>query len=379
MIAVRVVHDARRVRAEASAGWAAFDEGGSAVPVGQSAGPIEAQATRDGVLVVQRQRIGCRWLDLTPGEPAEWQVRAEVGGKEVSGRYAGALRLIPKRSGRLDVVTVVDIEEYLSGVVAAEAARSFSAETLKAQAIAARTFALFERQTSPAQRGWHVGSTQRYQVYRGEDSGPHYRRAEEAVRATQGIVLACEYPGGAVRIFPAFYSAVCGGQTQDGVYGHALPEIEPLRGGVPCAYEAVAPRRLRTWGPVEMTLEEITKGVCARVPPARAIGALREIEALYHPGWARPFAFRLVGARGSLEVAAEVFRLAVDPGGRRLRSTFVRVRREGQRVVFYNGRGWGHGMGMCQWGTEGLARLGAPAELILAYYYPGSRLVRAYE
>jgi stage II sporulation protein D len=75
-------------------------------------------------------------------------------------------------------------------------------------------------------------------------------------------------------------------------------------------------------------------------------------------------------------VAGERFRLAV--GSRVMRSTDCDLRDDGEKVVFAEGRGFGHGVGLCQWGMEGQAREGRRAGEILRYYYPGSRLVRAY-
>jgi stage II sporulation protein D len=62
----------------------------------------------------------------------------------------------------------------------------------------------------------------------------------------------------------------------------------------------------------------------------------------------------------------------------RIRSTHFRVRIEGQEMIFEDGRGFGHGLGLCQWGMEGQAREGRTAGQILRYYYPGAQLTRAY-
>ena len=77
-------------------------------------------------------------------------------------------------------------------------------------------------------------------------------------------------------------------------------------------------------------------------------------------------------------LAAERFRLALDPTGMEIRSTLFRIVVQPDTVEFVDGRGYGHGVGMCQWGAERLARMGKRAGEILAYYYPGCHLTLAY-
>jgi len=93
----------------------------------------------------------------------------------------------------------------------------------------------------------------------------------------------------------------------------------------------------------------------------------------------RPVRLILGDERGrSITMGAEDFRLAVDPSGRVVRSTFFAASDEGGAVLLADGRGFGHGMGLCQYGAESLSRQGWSAGRILAYYYPTSRLARAY-
>ena len=85
----------------------------------------------------------------------------------------------------------------------------------------------------------------------------------------------------------------------------------------------------------------------------------------------------MIGERGeALELPGENFRLAA--GSRIMRSTNCRIRVTDDAVVFEDGKGFGHGFGLCQWGMEGQARLGRTAAQILRYYYPQSHLRKAY-
>jgi len=86
---------------------------------------------------------------------------------------------------------------------------------------------------------------------------------------------------------------------------------------------------------------------------------------------------RIVGLGGAHhDMSAEQFRLAI--GANLIRSTDCRIRVEGAEVVFEEGRGFGHGLGLCQWGAQGQALQGKSAAEILRYYYPGSKLTRAF-
>jgi stage II sporulation protein D len=88
---------------------------------------------------------------------------------------------------------------------------------------------------------------------------------------------------------------------------------------------------------------------------------------------------KLVGSAGKSDfLRAEDFRLTVDPSGRKVRSTGCRIISMGHKWAFVAGRGYGHGVGMCQSGAQALAREGKTARQILAYYYPGSKIVKLY-
>ena len=71
-------------------------------------------------------------------------------------------------------------------------------------------------------------------------------------------------------------------------------------------------------------------------------------------------------------------RLTIDPSGQKLRSTICQIVDMGEKWAFLSGRGYGHGVGLCQCGAEAMARQGKNAQQILFYYYPGSRIVNVY-
>lgn len=287
-------------------------------------------------------------------------------------RYTGRFRILRGADNLGSVINVLELEEYLVGVVAAELHRGFHTEALRAQAIACRTYAWYELKTGQSTRPWDICATEASQVYRGVDRAEAVPAAASAVRDTRGLVCTWDSPEGR-RIFRTFYCSTCGGYTQPaGEVG-----VLPLQGNVRCDYCRASP--YYSWEPVIVTKADITERLRAKYPRFRELGAITRVE----PREITP-AGRLVwldffdAAGDSVALPAESFRLAIDPRGRTLRSTFCTLSEAPGGILFSNGRGFGHGMGMCQYGANGLARQGSKAAEILAYYYPGTHLERAY-
>ena len=137
-----------------------------------------------------------------PGEPVDggWSAEASEawlqapgGTVQVNGQpYAGRLRLIRENGGVL-VVNHLPLETYVASVVGAEMPSSWEMEALRAQAVAARSYAL-AHMARPASRHWHLGDTTRWQAYRGLTSSNS--RTRQAVASTAGLILS--YQGGIV-------------------------------------------------------------------------------------------------------------------------------------------------------------------------------------
>ena len=291
-------------------------------------------------------------------------------------RYRGTLRLMhtPERGGA--VVNVVDVEDYLIGVVSAELPRSFHEEAFRAQAVAARTFAWYQKQTAGRSRPWDVTATESSQVYLGLGHQSRVPQAARAVTDTYGLVCTWSSPEGE-RIFCTYYSSTCGGSTQAAGPVKNEPFIPPLAGGVTCDYCRHSPSC--RWGPVRVEKSVITERLRDRYPKFNSIGPIERVEVTDRTSFGRPVRLSFVDAQGSaIELEAENFRLTVDPGGRMIRSTFFLLSDDGEAVLLTGGRGFGHGIGMCQYGADGLARAGWTAGRILGYYYPSSRVTRAY-
>lgn len=302
--------------------------------------------------------------------------------------YRGKLELIANPVGAsFDAVNLVPLEPYLAGVVGAEMPNYWEPEALKAQAIAARTYCLYTKRRFGPRRHWDVLKTQANQVYLG-------LRAEsaqiwDAINGTYGQVLVCRHPfdrpragsGGTTDIFPTYYSSVCGGHTENSkdVFGDPF---EPLI-GVPCPYcKDVAKPDAFFWPMVQFDQSDVTARLVQRYPDLKRLGEIVDIQPAKQSDYGtfgRLTLVTLIGSTGKSHLLrAEDLRLTLDPTGRGLKSTICRIVKWDSQWAFLAGRGWGHGVGMCQCGAEGMARQGAATSEILQHYYPGSKITKVY-
>lgn len=287
--------------------------------------------------------------------------------------FAGRLRIIS--GDQLQIINEVDLEDYVSSVVANEIWPNFETEAFRAQAIVTRTYVLYHmlRRTGTL---YDVASTQGSQVYRGIRTDTVGQNATEAARFTKGLVCVWSEQG-RDRIFCTYYSAACGGMSQSAAPLGAESDIPPLAGGVRCDYCRIAPGQTYRWGPLRLSLRDIHSRLCERYPDLAELRSIRSIVPAELTRFGRPLSLKITGSAGTPhEILAERFRLAVGPNA--IKSTDCSLRVEGGDVVFENGKGYGHGLGLCQWGMQGQALEGRKAAEILRYYYPGSRLVRVY-
>ncbi|MDI6893925.1 MAG: SpoIID/LytB domain-containing protein [Bacillota bacterium] len=250
------------------------------------------------------------------------------------------------------------MEEYVAGVVAAEMDPRWPVEALAAQAVIARTFAV-ERLARGGVRRAHgtdvCDDPGHFQAYDPEAITPGVRRA---VARTRGLVLT--YGG---EVAQAFYHAHSGGYTATPGEGVDFRGAAPYLQARPDPYSGDA-MRWKAWvTPAEVRAAARRMGVkLGRVLPA-------EVTARGPSGRAVTFRF------GGKEVPAARFRLELD-GGMRIRSTLIDgMEVSGGRLVI-TGRGFGHGVGLSQFGAMRMAQSGHDFRAILAFYYPGTVLER---
>ena len=275
------------------------------------------------------------------GALTRWQVR---GGLHVWQRGRGLL-----------VVNDVEIEDYVMGVVPGEVNAGWHSEVLKAQAVAARTYALYQR-TLSAGREYDVVAGTQDQVYQGTKGVDE--RVARAVESTRGVVVS--HHG---RPIYAAFSSTAAGPTEDAlnVWSKDLPYLR----GVDCPFDANSPYyRWRVSVPFDK-LEHSLRQI------GLPVGTIASLTPFGYSRAGRVTRLRVLHSQGELILRGEDLRKVV--GYSTLPSTRFDIETVAQDVIF-TGFGSGHGVGMCQWGAKQLAELGYPFQTILAYYYPGTEL-----
>lgn len=263
---------------------------------------------------------------------------------------------IRRTEGGLDAVNRVALEDYLKGVLPREINRFWPSAALKAQAIASRSYAVYQA-LRRKDEDYDLTADTFSQVYGGW-SGERLRTTR-AVEATKGDVL--EYGG---KIFPAYFHSCCGGHTRD--VARAWNEgLKPLR-GVKCPWCRWTPYfRWQVRVPKDTILEALNdKGYHIRRVDDIKGGPRDDSRRLEY--------VRVRAGNKWFEIKTENFRSAV--GKTVLKSANFHVKKYPFFYLF-SGYGWGHGVGMCQWGVFGLAIRKWSAERILQYYYPGTKIV----
>lgn len=287
-------------------------------------------------------------------------------------RYEGWLEFLrwklPDGRDRWVVVNRLPIERYLLGVVGSEMPPSWPIEALEAQAIAARSVALYKlatvrvdpRNPTVSDR-IHVFADIRDQVYKGVIEKSDIRaRILTAVENTRGQVL---FYGN--EIFEPKYHSTCGGATMNGTAAYGQPVL-PVYASTACGYCDESPKF--RWRAVRFPEADVRRALASIVSdePKIRLGEVAKIDPVDPGPGGHASYFRVTHANGSFEVDAIRFRWELGPMA--LLSTACVTQREGDEFVFH-GRGFGHGVGLCQYGAKGLADRGADSIQIVAHYY----------
>jgi len=259
-------------------------------------------------------------------------------------RYPLALRLFKVEEG---IVLEIPLEDYLLGVLVREMGPSFPLEALKAQAVLSRTF-LYERSLrTPKTAPYLVRSDTSHQAF---GIGTISPEIITAVVSTRGEILAY---GDAPAL--VFFHADNGGVSEDPryVWGFSLPyyqiQRDPFSNQVP------------PWNLV-LSREELER--LFHIP------SLRTIELFRSPS-GRVMEVILKGDRKVLRMKGNEFRLILGPT--RLKSLKFRLQSRRDQLIF-SGEGYGHGVGLSQWGARRMAESGLHYQEILSFYYPGTRI-----
>lgn len=363
----------------ATGAWRLFDQAGS-VALRARANEVWTVEHRGPAL---RARAGSgaatRWVD------GDLTLRTEVGNTFAvfaGRRYRGAIRVSATDSGLL-VVNVVNVEEYLRGVVPLEIGvsdRASDQAALEAQAVAARSYTWVRLGSGADDRHYDLVAGVSDQVYGGADA--ERSRTDAAVRATASLVL--KFGG---HVVDAPYSSSCGGETAEpdevwhtGQSPYLRRVSDRIPGTTNRYYCDIAPRFAWT---KEFSASELDAAVRAYLGryasvPAGRPGRVRTVTVASRTPSGRAAETLFSTDRGTFTVRTNDVRYVLrSVGGEILNSSYFSLTTEQARDgslarVVIRGNGYGHGVGMCQWGAIGRARAGQTARSILAAYYPGT-------
>jgi stage II sporulation protein D len=347
-------------------------------------GTLEAVGMKSGARV---RNEGVLWFSATGDLPLH--VEGQGPASKAAGSYFGRVYVTLDRRGSIAVVNAVPEDRLLAGLVPAEIFPGAPDDALKAQAVAARGELLTKIGTRHAGDPFRLCSQTHCQVYSG--AGRETPRTTAAVVATRGEVL---FTADGKDLVDTVYSANCGGHTESSenvwpemgaqptLRGHrdaASSSSDPFTAGITAAnIERFLEQPPRSW----CSLARLGAGDRYRWTVTRSpadlekslasykLGPIRAIEVLERGVSGRARAVRVTGATRSEVIRGEL-RIRQAFGG--LRSSLFTVVVSGGSATF-RGAGFGHGVGMCQTGSIGMAEAGKSYKAILQHYYPGSVL-----
>lgn len=262
-------------------------------------------------------------------------------------RYTGNIDIWKGKNG-LYIINELPLENYIKDVVAAEVSADWDMEALKAQAVISRTYAVFQKRMN-GDSLYHIASSVLDQVYKGNNPD---ERISAAVDQTSGEVLT--YDGKPVQ---AFYHSTSDGSTEnpEEVFGKSYPYLKSVVSVSSISPYSVWERKIK--------LSEIEE--------ALDLSSIKKIAIKSYTSTKRVKELLITGNSATTAVLATDFRKAL--GWSRLPSTNFSLTVAGDSAYF-EGKGYGHGVGLCQWCALSMAREGKNYREILSHYYPGTTI-----
>jgi stage II sporulation protein D len=261
--------------------------------------------------------------------------------------YLGNIEVWKGNSG-LYLINELPLEEYVKYVVGAEVGPNWDMEALKTQAVISRTYALYQK-TFRGKENYDLTSSVLHQVYKGNSVD---NRISYAVLNTAGEVLV--YDG---KVIEALYHSTCGGKTEDAeeVFGKSYPYLRPVTSSCELSPYWIWERNIPA-GEIEDALN---------------VEGIKEILVTAYTSTKRVKTMDVLYGNSRMSVKATDLRRLL--GWKRLPSTNFKVSRDNGNFIF-EGKGYGHGVGLCQWSALEMAKKGMNYREILSFFYPGTTL-----
>ena len=336
------------------AGGKATVQTGSSKTITLAANTAAAIRWQDGAFLVGREKLRSEVLVIRPA--------AKAGELSLDGRrYRGALELRHK-SGGLTAVNIVPVDGYLRSVVPEEMPVDWPAEAIKAQSVAARSFALASRGRH-ASEGYDLCTTTHCQLYTGTTAEKSASNA--AIKATRGEVLT--YGGKPIE---ALFHTDSGGMTENSedVWGSHVPYLRAAKD---------TPAKTMPWTKA-ISRADLERKLAAK---GHDIGKVRSLVlsplaigryAKDRTASGRVKTMTVKGTKGTATLSGTTWRSLLG-----LKSTLFDAKLAKDMVTF-TGYGSGHGLGISQWGAERMAAKGASYAEILHHYYTGTKMQQLY-
>lgn len=273
-------------------------------------------------------------------------------------RYRGKM-LIFQKSGDLQIINELSLEDYLYGVIKWEINPNWPFASVAAQAIVARTYA-FRKISDSSNKDYHLTNTVKDQMYGGVESEEPLARI--AVDLTKGEILT--FQGEPIQ---AYYHACSGGYTASSfdVWGKDIPYLQAI------------PDKFCKESPYYHWIFKIKSQELKNILERKGLilGEINQIKIVDWDKGGRVGDLSISSSKGKIYLMGVEFRSLIGPNN--LKSTLFKVEKEGNYFIF-TGRGWGHGVGMCQWGAKAMAEEGYDVSEILKFYYPGTEIEKVY-
>ncbi|MDO9287162.1 MAG: SpoIID/LytB domain-containing protein [Thermodesulfovibrionales bacterium] len=266
----------------------------------------------------------------------------------VSGvHYTGAIEVWKGQNG-LYVINEIPFEDYIKSVVLAEVGANWEMEALKAQAVVSRTYAVYQKNAN-GNYYYHLTSSVLHQAYKGNSSDT---RIAYAVEKTSGEILTFNN-----KPIEAFYHSTAGARTElpEEVFGKSYPYLKSVEASCQTSPYWVWERKV--------PLSEIEKSL--NVSGVKDI----TIKSRTSTGRVKELCIDTDSSQDTIK-ATELRRLL---GWQKLPSTNFSLVRDGDSIIF-EGTGYGHGVGLCQWSSLEMAKKGKSYKEILSFFYPGTEI-----
>jgi len=259
--------------------------------------------------------------------------------------------------GVINVINVISMNDYLKGVVPCETPATWPIEALKAQAVAARTYC-YSRISSGGQDSLYaLDATVRSQVYKGFSA--EKPESSRAVDETDDVIIMDNN-----KPIIAYFHSTCGGATIGNNYVWSGAKLDYLK-GIKCGYCGSSPHF--AWEQ-KLTLDEITQTIGTKY---KNIDKITKVSFIKKEN--RVTEVRISYGNGSMRMNGNDFRLMFQP--QVIKSLYFTAEKNGQGLLL-KGHGYGHGVGMCQWGAKGMAESGYEYKDILSHYYNSIRIIK---